>query len=825
LKLIRAALKEQLNYKKICWEPSDDEIIHRSTEEIAGETKIVGQERALKALKLGAEIFSHGYNIYIAGMSGTGKASTIKKVLEEIKPKNIKLKDYAYVNNFKDPERPILLVFEAGEAVKFKKDVESAIEYLRKKIPQAFESDQHIERQKSILKEYQTKEMELFMELDNQLKQKGFTIGRIKEGQYVRPEIFPIINGQPVFIEALDSMIQENKLNSDEARQIYQDYQNYQEKLGKVYRAGLKLNQELNYKIQLLEQETISIIVKSVFEELKEKYSDEKIHSYFDEIVKSIYENIYFFKDIERNEDDEFEQEEYFNQFAVNVILDNSNVDEAPVLLEINPTYSNLFGSIEKVYDGYGNWTTDFTKIKAGSFLKANNGYLILNANDALMEPGVWKTLKRSLLHSLLEIQDFFSYYQLTTTTLKPEPIPINTKVILIGSEYLYYLLCEYEDDFKKIFKIKADFDYETKKTPELVNDYLKVIKYLIDRDNLLNLDKNGIKQLLKIGARYVESQNKLTTRFSFISDMLREANYFAVKKGKEYISQEDIKEAYKALRERHGMIDDKITEEILENKLMIDLEGEKIGQINGLSVYGYNLTSFGKPVKITAAVSKGDGKIISIEREVGFSGSIFDKGVLVIAGYIGETFGKKRSLSFKASLCFEQGYGPIEGDSASAAELCAVISALAEIPLKQNYAITGSVNQKGQIQPIGGVNEKIEGFYKICKLKNVKNAGVIIPKQNENDLMLDDEVIDAVKKEEFAIYSVETIEEALEILTGFKAGKKLSNGDFEKNTLFKLVEDKLIELSKDEDDKKKKKRSQNTTKSKKSKTQQKRRA
>lgn len=815
--LKKASPVKHLDIEKLVWMPSEEDIKFNTTEEIIAETKIVGQERALKALRMGAEIFSHGYNIYIAGMSGTGKATTIKKVLEEIKPKNIKLKDYAYVNNFKEPERPILLTFEAGEASKFKKDVENTIEYLRKKIPQALESDQHIERQKAIIQEYQSKEIELFLELDNQLKQKGFTIGRIKDGQFARPEIFPIIQGQPVYIEALDALVQENKLQREEAQKIYQDYQVYQEKLGKAYRAGLKLNQELNYKIQLLEKETISIIVRSVFDELKEKYKDEKIHAYFEEIINDIYENIYFFKEIDRDEDDIYEQQEYFRQFIVNVILDNSNVAEAPVILEINPTYTNLFGAIEKVYDGYGNWTTDFTKIKAGSFLKANGGYLILNANDALMEPGVWKTLKRTLLYSLLEIQDFFSYYQLTMTMLKPEPIPVNTKVILIGSQFLYYLLCEYEDDFKKIFKIKADFDYEMKNTRENLEDFLKVVKYLIERDNLSNLDKSGIKELLRIAARYVESQRKLTTRFSFISDMLREANYFAAKKNLSYINDLTLKEAYKALKERHGLIDDKITEEILENKLLIDLEGEKIGQVNGLSVYGSDFISYGKPVKITAAISKGDGKIISIEREVGFSGSIFDKGVLVISGYIGETFGKKINLSFKASLCFEQGYGPIEGDSASAAELCAILSALAEVPIKQNIAITGSVNQKGEIQPIGGVNEKIEGFYKICKLKNIKNAAVIIPRQNESDLMLDDEVLDAVRNGNFFIYSIAHVKEAIEILTGYKAGEILKNGEFEKNSLYELIEKNLVELSRDEDEKKKtrKKKSQSSSKKK----------
>jgi ATP-dependent Lon protease len=524
------------------------------------------------------------------------------------------------------------------------------------------------------------------------------------------------------------------------------------------------------------------VIVKGAISSLKEKYMNEKISDYLDQVEESILDSLDLFKGTHpKNEVSEDGYiVDYFKDYDVNIILDNSNTTECPVIIETTPSYNNLFGTIEKFSDGHGGWYADFTKIKAGSLLKANGGYLVLNAMDALQEPGVWKSLKRVLLYGKLDIQDFLSYYMFSPTALKPEPIEVNTKVILIGSQYLYHMLANYEDDFKKAFKIKADFDYEMPLNKKTIDEYVRFIKKMIEKE-------------IELGARYAEKKNKLTTRFSFIADLLRESDFWAKDNGASIVTSYHVYQAYNNARERHGLYETKMQEMMNDGIILIDTDGESVGQINGLAVYDLEYFSFGKPSRITSTVSLGNGSIINVEREAGLSGHTHDKGILIISGYFRETFGQNTPLSFAASIVFEQGYGSIDGDSASGAEICTLLSNLSDIPIKQSFAMTGSVNQKGYIQPIGGVNEKIEGFFDVCKKRGLtKKQGVIIPVQNVNNLMLRDDVVDAVKNKLFHIYPVARIEDAVELLTGVKAGKRLQNGSFEKDTLFDLVEKKL---------------------------------
>ena len=448
--------------------------------------------------------------------------------------------------------------------------------------------------------------------------------------------------------------------------------------------------------------------------------------------------------------------------------------------------------------DGSGGWYSDFTRIKSGALLRANNGYLILRALDTFNEPGVWNTLKRVLLYGFLEMQDQSNFFQVVPGVLKPEPIKINTKIIFIGNNDIYSLLSNYEDDFNKIFKVKAEFDYEMNRTNGVIYNYIGVLNTIINKENLMPFNVRAISKLLEYSARYAGNKNKLTTRFAYILDLMLESDFWAKNDGDKEVDDKHIKQAYEAMNERHGLGNIKITEMIEDGMILIDTEGERVGQINGLAVYGDGIYSFGKPTRITASVSIGSGNIINVERESGLSGSTHNKGVLIISGYIRELFGKHIPINFNASLVFEQGYGMIDGDSASVAEIAALISCLSEVPITQSLAVTGSVNQKGDIQPIGGVNEKIEGFYDICKLKGLTGKqGVIIPFQNKQDLMLKDEVIEAVKERRFNIYSAQNIEEALELLLGVKVSRRNLNGKFEKDTLFYIVEQKLTEMLK----------------------------
>ena len=798
MNLLKAAKYKELSAKELKLKCEPGTFNFESTRNVSPIQEIIGQERALKALKVGVELWSPGYNIFITGLSGTGKATTVKRMLEAIRPKAPKLFDYAYVNNFENDNEPILLVFDAGGAQVFRRDLQSTIQYLQNKIPQALEGEQFKDERKKILSEFSKKENDLMVNFEEKLKKENFSIGQVKIGEMSRPEIIPLIDDQPVMIQQIDDQVRAGKINKEKAVEITQKFAVYQEELQSIFKKGLQLSQKYQEKLQNLERETVKAIVVAAISSLNEKYKNEKISYYLDQVENNIFETLDVFKGAKPNREqtDEGIIIDYFKEYDVNIILDNSNTDECPIVIETTPSYNNLFGTIEKFSDGKGGWFTDFTRIKAGSILKANGGYLVLNALDAIQEPGVWKTLKRVLLYGKLEIQDFVSYFQFSPTILKPEPIDIKTKIIFIGSSYLYSVLASYEDDFKKIFKIKSDFDYEMQRNDQNLEQYVKVVKKIIATEGLREFSKNAIAKVIEYASRYADSKNKLTTRFSFIADLLRESNFWAKDDGDEIVSAYHVQQAYDTGKERHNLYETKISEMIKENDIMIDTEGKRIGQVNGLAIYGTDYFSFGKPTRITASVSLGSGNIINVEREAGLSGNTHNKGILIISGYFRETFGQRTPLSFSASLVFEQGYGMIDGDSASCAEICALLSTLSDIPIKQSLAITGSINQKGDIQPIGGVNEKVEGYFDICKARGFnKEQGVIIPFQNIKNLMLKDEILDEVKKGNFHIYSISRIEEAVDILTGIKAGKKLSNGTYQANTVFGLVEKKLKTL------------------------------
>lgn len=798
MKTIRASKHKELKPDEIRWSCNPDIFKFTSTDELEPIEGILGQERALKAIKLGVDLRSPGYNIYIAGLSGTGKASTVKKMLETISSNCPMLYDYAYVNNFKDPDRPSLLVFPKGQAKKFKKELCDSIEMLKSKIPQSLESKNYQEEKKNILTEFTTQQQKLMQPFQEKLKKNNFTLGQVQDGQTARPDIFPIIDNKPVSLLHLNELVQKKQITKKDAESIVKKHTAYQQSLQTIFKKGLKLSQKFQKKLNELEKDTANVVVKGVMDNLRDQFTDKKIICYLNDVEENILENLQVFKGI-KTEGETTEEGfiiDYFKEYEVNIILDNSEAQSCPVIIETSPSYLNLFGTIEKVNDGRGGWYSDFSKIKAGSILRANGGYLVLNVNHLFEEPNVWQTLKRILTYRKLQIRDDNRSFLISNSILQPEPINIDTKIILIGSSHIYSLLSNYEDDFKKIFKIIADFDYEIKRTDEVLIEYARVVKKLIKEENLQEFDKSAIARLIEIGARYAGQQDKLTTRFSYIADVAREANFWACDDGFTVVSAAHIAKAFKYAKERHGLSESKVTDMINENIILIDTNGERVGQINGLAVYGSDFYSFGKPSRITASVSIGSGNIINVDREAGMAGNTYKKGVLIISGYFKETFGQNFPLSFNANFVFEQSYGGVDGDSASCAEIFALLSTLSGLPIKQSFAVTGSLNQKGDVQPIGGVNEKIEGFFDLCKHRGLtKKQGIIIPIQNVKDLMLKDEIVEAVKNKEFHIYAIERIEEGIEILTGVKAGKLNTRGNYEPNTVFGLVEKKLKEF------------------------------
>lgn len=797
---LKAPKPKELKPEELRWFCNPNVFEFESTSKIKPIEGVVGQERALKALKLGVDMESPGYNIFVTGLSGTGKMYTIKSMLESISPECPSLKDYAYVNNFDDVDRPKLLEFDAGKACKFKRELLDSIKYLQEHIPQTLESESFVEIKKNVIARYSEDQQKMLNEFEAELNKEGLTLGQIKVGEVPRPEILAIIEDQPVMVQQLEQFVNEKKITKEEAERIILKYGEFQQELQTLFKNSLKRSQDLRDAISKLEANEVEHLIDAVITHLKSVYKNKSVSEYLNKVKENINANLEVFKGLKPTQEksDAGYIVDYLKDYEVNIILDNANTKECPVYIETTPTYTNLFGTIEKYSDGQGGWYADFTRIKGGSLLRADGGYIVINAMDAFIEPGVWKALKRVLLYGKLEIQDLANFYQFSPSIIKPEPIEIKAKVILVGNNYVYSILSNYEDDFNKIFKIKAEFDYEMKLTDTALNEYARIIKKLIEKEKLLEFDRTALAKIAEYGARYAGEKNKLTTRFAYITDLARESSFWAKDNGDNIVTYYHVDQAYKSARERHNLYESKVSEMITTGSIMIDTMGERIGQVNGLAVYGNGNYSFGKPTRITASVSLGNGNIINVEREAGLSGSTHNKGVLVITGYFKGTFGNKVPLSFNASLVFEQGYGMIDGDSASITEICALISCLSEIPLKQYIAITGSVNQKGDIQPIGGVNEKIEGYFDICKEIGLnKKQGVIIPKQNVKDLMLKDEVIDAVKNKEFRIYPVEKVEEAIEILTGVKAGKLTSRGNFEINSVFGKVEKKLDKMHK----------------------------
>ncbi len=562
----------------------------------------------------------------------------------------------------------------------------------------------------------------------------------------------------------------------------------------------------MNFELELLEKETASVLVDSVVEDLKEKHPHAEVGEHLEAVRGSILDNLALFKSQPEGEEGEGGRERHgppadlFRVYRVNVVLAHETEDGCPVIVETSPTYPNLFGGVQRSYDMRGIAHSDFLDVRAGSLLEADGGYLVVNALDALIEPGVWKTLKRTLMHGKLEIQAVPDWMMpFATSALKPEPIPVTVKVIMIGESYLFDLLYAHEEDFKQIFKVKADFDSEMNRTQSAVRQYALLLRKLCEEDKLCHFHKDAVAAVVEFGVRRAGRQDKLSTRFSEIADLAREATYWALKQptGNGVVMREHVERAIEERIERHNLVESKLQEMIEKGVLMIDVAGERVGQVNGLSVYDMGSYAFGKPVRITASTAMGRQGIINIEREANLSGRFYDKGVAILSGYLRQKFAQNKPMSLAASVCFEQSYSGVDGDSASSTEVYALLSSLSGLPLQQGIAVTGSVNQKGDIQAIGGVNYKIEGFYDVCNAKGLTGTqGIILPIENAPDLMLRPDVAEAVRARRFHLYPVASVDEGIEILTGVKAGESLPDGTFEPGTVYWRVDRRLRELA-----------------------------
>lgn len=750
---------------------------------------IIGQPRAIDAIKLGLNVKYPGYNIFITGPVGTGRTTAVTKLLEELEVEKKDLQDLVYVNNFKNPDMPKLIELAAGDGAQFKHAMQRLIGDLKTNIPQVFGSEEYQKRRQNIVNKYEEQHRKLLRDFEKSIEEQGFKVVQIQKGPFVRPAIFPIIDGKPTKLEDVEKLVTEGKLTEDNYKAMHKKIQELETSMATIYSKVREIQETANAEIQKLNESLVKPSVTELVEAIKKKFPSKKVAQYLRQVLDSILGNLDRFLREEKKQDE-------FREYKVNVLVDNSETEVIPIIFETTPSHKNLFGTIERHAAGPGMYVSDFLNIKAGSLLRANGGYLVLNAFDALIEPGVWQALKRTLRNGVVDIQAFDPFYIFSTSALKPEPIAVDVKIIMIGTQWLYYLLFYRDEDFKKIFKVKADFDTVMDKNSANINEYASFIKSICHAERLLPFAKQAVADIIEYGVRVAGRKDKLSTRFNVVADIIREADYWAKQRKAKFINAADVEKAIQGWRRRVNMYEDKIQELIEKDILMIDTKGKAAGQVNGLSVYEVGGYSFGRPTKITAKTSLGRSGIINIEREANLGGRTYNKGVLILSGFLKSRYAQDQPMTMDATLGFEQSYSEVDGDSASSTEVYALLSALSGIPITQQIAVTGSVNQNGEVQPIGGVNEKIEGFYNVCKAKGLTGKqGVMIPEKNIDDLMLIQEVVDIVKKKKFHIYAVKTIDEGIEILTGVKAGKRIKGG-FEKNSINFLVEKKLKEYA-----------------------------
>lgn len=776
--------------KNICRE---DFFSFETTEEVTSFQGIIGQERAVKAMAFGLKLKNHGYNIFMTGVTGTGKFSYAQNCVKSIAGKEAVPDDWCYVYNFQNASQPKALNFPAGQGKIFCEDMEELLDNIKEEISKAFDSEGYEKEKGEIITEFQQQRNQLMEQLSRAAQEKDFYLKRTPTGFLT----IPVVDGEQLSQEEFD------QLDLDVREDLGKKMNEIQIKAMEFTRKILNVERQIKEKLKELEQRVGLFAVGDLIHCIKEKYeNNQKALEYLEEVKKDVLEHLDNFQ--------AGEEEQQFSlpwtkksklseeRYSVNLLIDHSESTGAPVVIETNPTFYNLVGKLE--YESqFGMVVTDFTMIEPGTLHLANGGYLIIHAMDLLSNYRSWDVLKRVIKNKELRIENLQEQIGLVAvSTLRPEPIPIKVKVIVIGSPYLYRILFHHDEDFRKLFKIKADFDTEMDRTEENQQLMAGFISCFCEKAGLKHFNRQAVGKLVEFSSRLAGHQEKLTTRFSQLIEILHEADGWASLENTDLITAQHVKKAYDEKVYRSNKLEEKMHELFKEGTYLIDVQGEKVGQVNALSVVGLGDYMFGKPNRITVATHLGRRGIVNIEREVKMSGKIHNKGVLILGGYLAATYAQEIPLTLSATLTFEQLYEGVEGDSASSTELYALLSSLAGLPLRQDISVTGSVNQMGEIQPIGGVNEKIEGFFTVCKIIGFTGTqGVMIPHQNVVNLMLSDEVIEAVERKQFHIYAVKNINQGIEILTGTPAGKINQQGVYPENTVNYLVDKKLKQYNK----------------------------
>jgi len=771
-----------------------------TTDDLPDLDHLVAQERATEAIHLGASIGQEGYNLFVLGREGTGRHSLVRQYLEEKARHEDPAFDWCYLNNFDESRQPKAIQLAAGSGRELAADMRQLIDDARAAIPAAFESEDYRTRRESIENELQEQQEAAFEEVRKRAKERGIAIIQTPTGIAFAPMRDDEAIGPEEF----------NQLPKAERERLVRETEEVEAELQAVMQQAPKRMREARHRVRKLDREIALWAVGSLIEELTQKYEAyEHVVAYLRHVSEDIVENIGLFRPSPedgsplqqlfggRMSGEETEASPATQRYAVNVLVDHAGADGAPVVFEHNPTFQQVLGRIEHVSQ-MGALVTNFLLVEAGALHKANGGYLVLDARKLLTQPFAYEGLKRALQSRELRIESLGQAYSLVSTvSLEPEPIPLSVKVVLIGERLLYYMLQALDPEFSTLFKVAADFEDDVDRSEENTALYARLLATLARRDSLKPLDRRAVARIIEQSSREASDGEKLSARIRLLSDIMREADFWAAKADLDVIDLATVEEAIESRIRRGSRLRDRMQEEILRNTILIDTEGQTIGQINGLAVLQVGDFRFGRPNRITARVALGSGKVIDIEREVELGGPIHSKGVLILSSYLAATYASDQPLSLSASLVFEQSYGGVEGDSASCAELCALLSALADSPIDQSFSITGSVNQRGEVQAVGGVNEKIEGFFDICRRRGLTGSqGVLIPAANVKHLMLRSDVREAAHAGQFHVYAVNDIDQAMEILTGLQAGEAGPDGAFPDGTINQRVSSRLADLA-----------------------------
>jgi ATP-dependent Lon protease len=761
-----------------------------TTSEVVPQEDFAGQERARAALELGLGVAGAGYNIFVSGLAGAEKLQALQQWVARRVAAAPTPGDWVYVHNFKRPDSPRAIYLSAGDGNKLKQKMHHLVKTLKEELPKAFRQEAFDREKEQLREKYNRRAQELNAAFEKLAREKGFLLQAAPSGHIF---FVPIINGKP-----LESPEEFSRLSAEEQEAIGRRQQELAVEMERLGRRQHEVMREMESDIRLVERRFCESLLSPLIAEIESEIQSPEVGDYLAEVKEHILDNLDEFKGGERALP--FapfgaappRDRDPFLEYEVNVIVDNAETKGAPVLVETSPTYLNLFGTIERVVDRFGHIVTNFTRIRSGSLARAHGGYLIFSLDDAVTEPAVWKVLKRTLKSGRIELETYEPFALFSTSGLKPEPVRIDAKVIVLGSPLLFYLLHSWDEEFREIFKVHADFRRVMELEPNHLQTYAQWVAKVCREEKLPHFDRSALERIVEFGARQAGEREKILASFGEVADLVREAAFWGRRENGQTVSARHVEKALEDRVFRSNRIEEEIRELIAKGTILIDIDGKKVGQVNGLSVLELGGYAFGRPSRVTASVAMGQAGIVNIERESRLSGSIHDKGMLILAGYLRNRYGQDKPLTISASICFEQSYSGVEGDSASSTELYALLSRLSNLPLRQDIAVTGSVNQWGEVQAIGGVNEKIEGFFDVCRVKGLTGKqGVMIPEANLRNLILRPDVIEAVSEGKFHIYPIRTIDEGIELLTGIKAGTPGEDG-----TVNDLVSRRLAELA-----------------------------